>query len=325
MTDEIKAIIKSIKKNYDEVSTLDDDESSCVVAEWVSTGCLVLDYIMGEGLPVGRVVEIYGEPSSGKSLIAAQVAACAQEDGASVVYADTETAVSLPMMEEIGVDVSKLIYVSPDTMEDVFRIFEDAILAKREDNFLLLIWDSIAGTSIRMEMEKDYGDATMGTHARIMSQGLRKLTRLISKHRCAMLLINQTRQKIGVMFGDKVATFGGKAVPFHSSIRLYLEVGKKIKSGKTVVGVEMNAEVKKNKVAMPFKTARLPVYFGHGIDDDLATLYFLRDNSLISSSGGWYKWETKDGKELKFQTFGWRKIYDENYDDIVDLIYDSDY
>lgn len=325
MTDNIQSTIDAIRKKYPEISTLDSEDSPCVVAEWASTGCLVLDYIMGDGLPVGRIVEIYGEPSSGKSLIAAQVAARAQDEyDATVVYIDTETAVSIPMIQEVGVDVSKLIYASPDTMEEVFSILEEAIKANDKGGLLLMIWDSIAATSIKMEMEKNYGEATVGTHARFMSQGLRKLTRYISKNNCVLLLINQTRAKIGVMYGDKVATFGGAAVPFHSSIRLYLDVGKKIKVGKSVIGIEMGARVTKNKVAMPFREARLPVYFGHGIDDELATLYYLQDNDIVTTSGSWHYLDFGNGTEkIKFQKKDWTELYDKHYDEIVELIYAS--
>lgn len=335
MGDKTKAIVKELRKKEFDVSLLSEDSSPCIVTEWISTGCLALDAIMGGGMPVGRVIEIFGEYSSGKSLIAAQVAAVAQEEGAIVGYADTETAVSLEMMKVVGVDVDNLIYSSPDTVEEVFSFFEETIEIKQRidpDNFLLLIWDSIAATSDVAEMEAEYGKATMASHARLMSQGLRKITRVVSKNRVCLLLLNQTRDKIGVMFGDKISTFGGKAVKFHSSIRIQLDLGAKIKvgggnakngkKGGKIVGMETRAVVVKNKVAMPYMEAILPIYFGHGIDDAGATLKYLNANGGVQTSGSWYT-ITLNGKEVRFQKAGWSDIFDKNYDEIADIVLGS--
>lgn len=321
-------IVKALKKNKFDVSMLSDDDSPCVVKEWLSTGCIVLDAIIGEGIPIGRITEIYGDNSSGKSLIASQIAACAQENGIVVAYVDTETAVSREMMEMLGVNVDELLYYSPDTIEEVFSFFESSVEANTsisKDTPMLLIWDSVAATSAKFEMEADYGKATMGTHARLISQGLRKFTRIISKEHVAMLLINQTRQKIGVMFGDDIATFGGKAVSFHASVRVQLDVSKKIaipgKRGKKVIGMTTRATVIKNKVSMPFRTATLPIYFGHGIDDAGAAFHYLDDNDIMKVSGSWRLLDI-GGKEIKFQKPDWDKIFDENYDAITDIIFE---
>ncbi len=332
MNTKTKEIVKELRKKKIDVSLLSEESSPCIVTEWISTGCLALDAIMGGGLPVGRIIEIFGDQSTGKSLIAAQVAALAQESGAIVGYADTETAVSLDMMKVVGVDVDNLIYASPDTVEEVFTFFEEAIEIKRRidpDNFLLLIWDSIAATSDVAEMEAEYGHATMASHARLISQGLRKITRIISRDRACLLLLNQTRDKIGVMFGDKISTFGGKAVKFHSSIRIQLDIGSKIKigaentkngkKGGKIVGIETRAVVVKNKVAMPYKDAILPIYFGHGIDDAGASMKYLQATGAIQNTGSWYTL-TLNGKEHKFQKAGWPKFFDENYDDIAEVI-----
>jgi len=321
-------VVKALKKKAFDVSMLSDDDSPCVVKEWMSTGCAVLDAIIGEGIPIGRITEIYGDNSSGKSLIASQIAATAQEDGFIVAYVDTETAVSREMMEMLGVNVSELLYYSPDTIEEVFNFFEHCVEEKSnisKDSPMLLVWDSVAATSARFEMESDYGKATMGRHAALISQGLRKFTRIISKEHVAMLLINQTRQKIGVMFGDDVTTFGGKAVSFHASVRVQLDVTRKIsipaKRGKKVIGMTTRATVVKNKVSMPFRVAMLPIYFGHGIDDALAAFHYLDDNDIIKTNGGWRLLDTGAG-EIKFQKPDWNKIYDENYDAITDIIFD---
>lgn len=315
-------IVSDLRKANDSVTLLSDESSACVVSEWLSTGILPLDNIMGGGLPVGRITEIYGDTSTGKSLLAAQVAALAQEDGVIVVYTDTESAVSMPIMEAVGVDTDKLIYQYPDTVEQVFELFDAAIESKHirsPDSIMLLIWDSIAATSATIEMSAKYGKATMGRHAALISQGLRKLTRKISKARVCALFLNQTREKIGVLFGDKVATFGGKAVGFHSSVRIQLKLSKKLKESGEIVGIETVATVVKNKIAMPFRSATLPIYFGYGVDNARACYNWMRDNDLFETAGGWNTLYIGD-EAIKFQRSGWPDIFDQHYDVIADQI-----
>lgn len=308
-----------------DVSLLSSEDSPCVITEWMSSGCLALDRVLGGGFPVGRMTEIYGDTSTGKSLIVAQVAAMAQEDGHIVMMADSESAVSLPIMDAVGVDIDKLLYSNPDTVEEVFEQFEAGIELKAKkypDELMVIIWDSVAATSVAQEMDADYGKAFMGRHAGVISQSMRKIIRKVSKHRICMIFINQTRKKIGVLFGDDETTFGGKAIQFHASIRVRLKEGQKItikKPKKRIVGIHTTATIVKNKVAVPFKEAKLPIYFGHGIDDPLASLYWLQDNDY-ATKGNWIKYVTADGEEIKFQKSGWRKVYDEYYDDIADTI-----
>jgi len=308
------------------VSLLSSETSPCVVTEWLSSGCIALDRILGGGFPVGRMTEIYGDTSTGKSLIAAQIAALAQEDGHIVMMADSESAVSLPIMEAVGVDIDNLIYSNPDTVEEVFEQFEKAIELKAKkypDALLVLIWDSVAATSVEQEMDAEYGKAFMGRHAGVISQAMRKITRQVSGNRICAIFLNQTRKKIGVMYGDDETTFGGKAIHFHASIRLRLKIGKKIvlKVGgkkKKIIGIETKGSVIKNKVAMPFHEATLPIYFGHGIDDALASLYWLQDNEIVNKAN-WMRIEL-DGEDIKFQKSGWRKIFNKHYDEIWDIV-----
>lgn len=316
-------LAKGMQEAKLDVSLLSSETSPCVVTEWLSSGCIALDRILGGGFPVGRITEVYGDTSTGKSLIAAQVAALAQEDGHIVMMADSESAVSLPIMEAVGVDIDNLIYSNPDTVEQVFEQFEQAIELKAEKYpkaLLVLIWDSVAATSVQFEMERDYGKSFMGKHAGVISQAMRKITRQISGNRICAIFLNQVRENIGVLFGDNETTFGGKAIPFHSSVRLRLKLGKKIvlKSKKRVIGIETTGLVVKNKVAEPFHEARLPIYFGHGIDDALASLYWLQDNDLVNK-GNWMKIEL-GGKEIKFQRPGWDDIFDKHYEEIWDII-----
>jgi recombination protein RecA len=308
------------KSHKFDVSLLSDENSPCVVSEWLSTGCLALDTIMGGGLPYGRITEIYGDNSTGKSLIAAQLAAIAQQDGVIVVYADTESAVSIKIMEAVGVDIKNLIYSSPDTIEEIFDLFQSSIESKAsrsKDTRMLIIWDSVAATSSDAEMVAEYGKSAMGRHAALISQAMRKFTRILAKEHVAALFLNQTREKIGVMFGDNVTTFGGKAIGFHSSIRIQLKMGQKIKEGGKIVGIESRANCVKNKLSHPYLCASLPIYFGHGIDDELASFHYLKDAKIMKSSGSWYE---IDGIKDKFQQKGWAEIYDKNYELISNLI-----
>lgn len=322
MSDKLDKILKDLQKIDDGVMFLSDEDSPCVVNEWVSTGCLALDAILGSGLPVGRLTEIYGDTATGKSLLAAQAVATAQEEGHIAMVVDTESAVSLPIMEAVGVDIDRLIYKAPDTVEEVFELFDEAIQSKNKhdpDALLLLVWDSIAATSVVQEMEAEYGKATMGRHAALISQALRKLTRKVSKSRVCVLFLNQTRQKIGIIFGDNETTFGGKAVSFYSSARVRLKLGRKIKENKRIIGIETRATVVKNKVAHPFKEATLPIYFGEGVDDAEAALLYLKENGGLDLQGAWYTISI-NGEEKKFQRRQWYDIFDEHYDVIADMV-----
>lgn len=326
MTDADK-ILKALKARKFDVSFLSDDNSPCTVTKWISTGCIALDAIMGgRGIPTGRLVELFGEPSSGKSLIAAQIAACAQSQGVLVGYADTESAVSMALFSKLGVDTSAMLYTSPNSIEDIFAFFEACVEARNKVNAdmpLLLIWDSVAASSTNYEMENAYGKATMGQHAKMLSQGLRKFVRVISKQQIALLFLNQIRDKIGVMFGDKTTTCGGWAIQFYSSLRISLKLSTKIKveSGKkkTIVGLNTHAVCVKNKTAIPFMECMLPIHFGSGIDDAFATLYYMEDHEMVANDNGRYS-ITVDGEETKFTKNTWRELFDDNKDLFRDLI-----
>lgn len=320
LTDFSKELAGIMKKDGIDVSILSD---SADVTEWIPTGSLVLNYVMGGGIPVGRVVEIYGDSSTGKSLIAAQIAAEAQKNHFTVLYLDTESAISKPILEAVGVNVDDILYTEPDTIEQVFKLMEGAIeIADRNKERLLIIWDTIAATSTKSEMEKETGESTMGIHARLISQGMRKITRVISKKSVALLCINQTRQKLGVMFGDTTATFGGKAMEFYSSVRIKLNKGQKIKDDKKVIGHKTVAECVKNKVAAPFRHGELPIYFGNGINDSESVFTFLRDEGIITGgAGGNYKLELYEGEEpITFKSSNWFAVFEENYESIQEFV-----
>lgn len=311
-------LIKALASKDIQATVLSDDESPCVVSDFLSTGCYVLDSIMGGGLPMGRVVEIYGDTSTGKSLIAEQACACCQEDGGDAIYIDTETSVSLPIVEAVGADVDNVLYLSPDTVEEVFKVMEAVIEAKDPDHPMLIIWDSIAASSSEAEMKGETGDVGYLTQSRVISQGLRRLTRKIAKQKVACLFLNQAKEAIGVMWGDKVATFGGKAVGFHSSVRIMMTSGQKITKGKREIGINVRAKVTKNKIAPPFREAELPIFFGYGIDDAMASLEFLKGAGVVKAKGGWYYLEAV--RDAGFRADDWYDLYDANYGAVCDMI-----
>jgi len=327
----ISDILSDIRKKKIDVTLLSEDTSPCTVSEWISTGCLALDRICGKGIPVGRVMEIYGDESTGKSLIAEQIASVAQQDGHIVAYADTETAVSKDMMEEVGVNIEELIYASPDTVEEVFKFFDAIIESKRErspETVLVLIWDSIAATSSLQEMENEYGKLGYPSQAKLISQGLRKITRAIANDKVCMVLLNQIRQNIGVMYGPKETTFGGMAVKFHASIRVQLfKAGKITTANKKVIGISTKAVVVKNKLAPPFQETILPIYFGHGIDDARATLNYLKAHDLMVCPKGAREYTIAiDGEDIKVKSSEWPTFYEDNYATIEKMVYsDSSY
>lgn len=321
-------IVANLKKAKLDVSLLSDDDSPCIVKSQLSTGCLVLDAIMGGGLPLGRITEIFGEYSSGKSLIAAQACAMAQQSGILVAYADTEGTVSLEMMKLLGVDVDDLIYAAPDTIEETFTFFENTITEKDKidkDQELLIIWDSVAASSAKFEEEAEYGKATMGRHAQIISSALRKFVHIINDSNVYCLFLNQTRQKIGVMFGDSTTTSGGQAIGFYASIRVRLDLRAKLKAPSLrskkprIVGMNTEALCIKNKVSVPYRSATLPIYFGNGIDDAKATFLYLLDNGVIEQSGSNYTM-VLDGTELKFTRKKFDTVFDNNYDAMADMV-----
>lgn len=326
MSNKYGDFVSALKKTKKVDIELLSEEASCNVEEWVDSGCVPLNKILGGGYPVGRITEIFGDTSTGKSLLGSQAVAMAQQDGHMVLYIDTESAVSIYMMRKVGVDVDKLMYTAPDTVEDVFDYIDAVIETKRikfPDELLLIVWDSVAGTSSRDEMEKSTGNVGYLQHARVISQAMRKFTRIIAHERVCAIFINQTREKLGVMFGDKKTTFGGNAISFHSSVRLSLTLASKIKRpNKKIIGIETKAYTVKNKTAAPFQQTTLPIYFGVGVDDALASYYWLDEQGYFEGK----TWKTMElgGKTVKFQKSTWDKVYDEHFDEIVDIIMDSE-
>ena len=307
------------------------DTTPTDIKEFVSTGSSVLDLAISNrpngGVAVGRITEINGLESSGKSLIGTHILAETQKRGGIAVYIDTETSVSREWLETIGVDVSKLLYLHVETVEDIFECIESIIVKIREsdrDRLVSILVDSLAGASTKVEMEADFEkDGWATSKAIIVSKAMRKITQMIGRERIALVFTNQLRQKLGVMFGDPWTTSGGKALPFHASTRIRLKNMGQIKVGakNDVIGMKCRAQIIKNRLGPPLRHADFNLYFDSGIDDMGSWLTVLKDHKLLKIAGAWYTLEYK-GKDIKFQSKDFEKKLEEN-DGLKEYLYDK--
>ena len=300
-------LIRSLNKEHGSkvAYNLAFDTSPTHVKRWISTGSKLLDYIVSNrssgGLPEGRIVEIFGPPSIGKSHIAIQIARSTQDMGGIVVYIDTENATSVENLGLLGVDIGKrFVYVDTHCTEEVLSIAEATILrakAMDKDVPITIIWDSVAATSPKAELIGDYDKESIGLQARAISKGMRKITGVIANQNVLMVCLNQIRTKIGVMFGDPTTTPGGKAIPFHSSVRIKLGAGQPITNKeKEVVGINVSAKTIKNKVSPPFRSVNFEIHFGKGIREHEQIFDILRKHGpetigektvAITGTGAW--------------------------------------
>ncbi len=281
--------LKEIEKQYGKGAVMKLGDRGAVDVDAISSGSIKIDEALGiGGFPKGRIIEIYGPESSGKTTLALHAIAEVQKKGGRAAFIDAENAIDPVYAKNLGVDTNELILSQPDSGEQALEITEMLIKSGAID---LVVVDSVAALVPQAELDGEMGDAQVGLQARLMSKAMRKLSGVMNRSECTAIFINQLREKVGVMFGNPETTPGGRALKFYSSVRVEIRRSEAIKNGTDIIGNKVNVKIVKNKVAPPFKTAQIEIMYGEGISYIAEVLDLCVDHEIIQKSGAWFSYE----------------------------------